>query len=137
MSVLNITAASTAGGGAYEEPLVACGVLEPLVACMGREANAVVQEQACLALGNIASAHSNIATRQRALELGVLDLLPRLRGSSSGRVARAAESTLEALMYSLTPASRRALDTRPSSGLAGGKRRIPRRASPLGGPPTP
>ena len=41
-----------------------------------REAVAVVQEQACLALGNIASAHSNIATQQRALELGALDPLP-------------------------------------------------------------
>ena len=35
-----------------------------------------MQEQACLALGNIASAHSNIATQQRALELGALDPLP-------------------------------------------------------------
>jgi len=51
MPVLNITAASAAGGGAYEAPLVACGVLEPLVACMGRDADAVVQEQVCLALG--------------------------------------------------------------------------------------
>ena len=58
--------------------------------------------QACLALGNIASAHSNIATQQRALELGVLDLLLRLRGSSSAKVARAAESTLEAPMHSQT-----------------------------------
>ena len=46
MSVLNITASSAAGEGAYEEPLVACGVLEPLVACMGREAVApILQEQ--------------------------------------------------------------------------------------------
>ena len=45
-----------------------------------------MQEQACLALGNIASAHSNIATQQRALELGALDLLLRLRGSSSAKV---------------------------------------------------
>ena len=103
-----------------------------------REAVAVVQDQACLALGNIASARSNIATQQRALELGVLDLLLRLRGSSSAKVARAAESTLETLVHSLTPASRRALDTQPSSSLAGpGKRRILRRASPLGSPPTP
>ena len=89
MAVPNITAASAAGGGAYEAPLVACGVLEPLVACMGQEADPTVQEQACLALGNIASAHSNIATQQRALELGVLDLLPRLRRSPSAKVARA------------------------------------------------
>ena len=52
------------------------------------------------------------------------------------KVACAAESTLEALMHSLTPASRRALDAQPASCL-GGKRRIPRRSSPLGGPPTP
>ena len=70
MSVLNITAASAADGGAYEAPLVACDVLAPLVACMGRDADPTVQEQATLALGNIASAHSHIATQQRALELG-------------------------------------------------------------------
>ena len=41
-------------------------------------------------------------------------------------------------MHSLTPSSRRALDSQPGISLAGGKRRVLRRAcSPLGGPPTP
>jgi hypothetical protein len=90
-----------------------------------------VQEQATLALGNIASGDSQLDTQQRVLELGVLDTLARLRRSSIPKLARAAAGTLEALVHSLTPASRRALNADPVATVRAERRARPRRSSPL------
>lgn len=130
MATVNITAANAADGCRHEEQLVECGVLEPLVALMTcSDEEHAVQEQATLALGNIASGESELATQQRVLELGVLDTLARLRCSPSPKLARAAAGTLEALVHSLTPASRRALNA-DSVAILQAERR-PRRSSPL------
>ena len=90
-----------------------------------------VQEQETLALGNIASGDSQLDTQQRVLELGVLDTLARLRRSSIPKLARAAAGTLEALVHSLTPASRRALNADPVATVRAERRARPRRSSPL------
>ena len=90
-----------------------------------------VQEQATLAVGNIVSGQSQLDTQQRVLELGVLDTLARLRRSSIPKLARAAAGTLEALVHSLTPASRRALNADPVATVRAERRARPRRSSPL------
>ena len=90
-----------------------------------------VQEQATLALGNIASGDSQLHTQQRVLELGVPDTLARLRRSSIPKLARAVAGTLEALVHSLTPASRRALNADPVATVRAERRARPRRSSPL------
>eukprot|EP00908_Phaeocystis_cordata_P008968 Transcript_19683.p1 GENE.Transcript_19683~~Transcript_19683.p1 ORF type:complete len:444 (-),score=221.68 Transcript_19683:1574-2905(-) len=131
MAIVNITAANAADDCRHEETLVACGVLEPLVILMECEYDHTVQEQATLALGNIASGDSQLDTQQRVLELGVLDTLARLRRSSIPKLARAAAGTLEALVHSLTPASRRALNADPVATVRAERRARPRRSSPL------
>lgn len=145
-SVQNISAAAasaakeaTDGGGAgdgsglgesheYEKEMTRCGVLEPLVALLHRDEEPGLQEQASLALANIASRES---TKLLILRLNVLDILFRLSRSASRQVAEASRRVLDVLGGSLSPASRRVVGAVGAPSTSCRNKQFHRRGSPL------